>query len=328
MDLTSNVDRKGKKKTQSLLRIGVSQDLSRVSEDWKRLSDLPSPVSPLWPPQGSTEPSTSLPTGDSYDILRSPIEDAYMLESPGVSDTNSLWKQAESSWNNAPSKQSDFEIDWLRFGNESLTSPLDSSLDPQKLVLDDAYGSPLEDFPGASNDSMVFTQSLVVELEATMLSENMEIPSSIPRLKGSSSPRGAPTYQASKPSKRSLQSSSTTKSSSSSRNKRRPSKTSTSPEAETKASNHNFVEKQYRERLNLQFDNLMELLPKTEGRTGKADVLVQAKSYISQLEENCRLLEESNLGLQGNVEFLKRKWLELGAVTMPFEEISGQVDDL
>lgn len=76
--------------------------------------------------------------------------------------------------------------------------------------------------------------------------------------------------------------------------------------------NHNMIEKQYRNRLNLQFESLLETLPKgvqDEKRVGKAEVLVHANQYIQKLEKDLRLLEERNLGLEGCVKDMEKRWM-------------------
>lgn len=73
-----------------------------------------------------------------------------------------------------------------------------------------------------------------------------------------------------------------------------------------------MIEKQYRNRLNLQFESLLETLPKglqDEKRVGKAEVLIHANQYIQKLEKDLRLLEEKNLGLEGCVKDMERRWV-------------------
>jgi hypothetical protein len=87
--------------------------------------------------------------------------------------------------------------------------------------------------------------------------------------------------------------------------------------------NHNQVEKQYRNRLNGQFETLLQTLPREEGgyagekRVSKAEVLVLAKKHIMRLERERRALEEENRGLEGSVAELKRRWVGLGGICMP-----------
>ncbi|KAH6666317.1 hypothetical protein B0J14DRAFT_200860 [Halenospora varia] len=94
----------------------------------------------------------------------------------------------------------------------------------------------------------------------------------------------------------------------------------TTPGART---NHNLVEKQYRTRLNGQFENLLQSLPLEavggvdgEKKVSKAEVLVLAKEHIRELERENRMLEEENFGLKNAVEELRRRWVELGGVVM------------
>lgn len=87
--------------------------------------------------------------------------------------------------------------------------------------------------------------------------------------------------------------------------------------------NHNQVEKQYRNRLNGQFETLLSSLPNDDDRDGakarvsKADVLVLAKKHIVQLEREEMMLEEQRQNLQGNVQELKRRFMEVGGICMP-----------
>lgn len=88
--------------------------------------------------------------------------------------------------------------------------------------------------------------------------------------------------------------------------------------------NHNLVEKQYRTRLNGQFEILLQCLPREaiggvdgEKRVSKAEVLVLAKEYIRELERKRKMLEEENFGLENAIEGFRRRWIELGGVAMP-----------
>jgi predicted nuclease with TOPRIM domain len=54
-----------------------------------------------------------------------------------------------------------------------------------------------------------------------------------------------------------------------------------------------------------------------KSRVSKADVLVLAKKHIMQLEREKMMLEEQRQKLQGNVQELKRKFMEVGGVCMP-----------
>jgi hypothetical protein len=87
--------------------------------------------------------------------------------------------------------------------------------------------------------------------------------------------------------------------------------------------NHNQVEKQYRNRLNGQFETLLQTLPREDGgytgekRVSKAEVLVLAKKHIMELERERRALEAENMDLENSVEELKRRWVGLGGICMP-----------
>jgi predicted nuclease with TOPRIM domain len=75
--------------------------------------------------------------------------------------------------------------------------------------------------------------------------------------------------------------------------------------------------------LNGQFETLLSSLPIDDDRVGaksrvsKADVLVLAKKHIMQLEREKMMLEEQRQKLQGNVQELRRKFMEVGGVCMP-----------
>jgi hypothetical protein len=87
--------------------------------------------------------------------------------------------------------------------------------------------------------------------------------------------------------------------------------------------NHNKVEKKYRNRLNDQFETLAQKFPKEGGdgkgekRVSKAEVLIQAKSHIKELERGEKALEEENLKLEGAVKDLTRRRVGLGGNCMP-----------
>jgi len=82
--------------------------------------------------------------------------------------------------------------------------------------------------------------------------------------------------------------------------------------------NHNLVEKQYRNRLNSQFDTLLSVLPEAvvdsrfsgsgEKKVSKAEVLILAKNHISQLEKADSLLKEERDALLEKVNLLKGNW--------------------
>ncbi len=87
--------------------------------------------------------------------------------------------------------------------------------------------------------------------------------------------------------------------------------------------NHNQVEKQYRNRLNGQFETLLQILPKEDGghggekRVSKVEVLVLAKQHIIELEREKRTLEAENMDLENSIDELKKRWVGLGGICMP-----------
>ncbi|KUJ17075.1 uncharacterized protein LY89DRAFT_685036 [Mollisia scopiformis] len=96
------------------------------------------------------------------------------------------------------------------------------------------------------------------------------------------------------------------------------------PENATK-SNHNQIEKQYRNRLNSQFEVLLSALPKEENgdrdvedrKVSKSEVLDLAQKHIRRLEREGEELEEENERLREDVEEYNRAWVEGGGVVMP-----------
>ena len=97
----------------------------------------------------------------------------------------------------------------------------------------------------------------------------------------------------------------------------------TYPDKTGPRANHNHVEKQYRNRLNGQFQFLLQTLPIEdqtsvgEKRVSKAEVLVLAKKHIMELERETRELEVENEILEDSIEELKKRWVEQGGMVMP-----------
>lgn len=77
--------------------------------------------------------------------------------------------------NNALSRQSNFEIDWLRFRAETLTSHLNSPSNASKLLINKTYSSRLRKFPAASDNLMVFRNLIVAGPEESMFSKKKKI---------------------------------------------------------------------------------------------------------------------------------------------------------
>ncbi|KAM5344584.1 hypothetical protein ACJ41O_013119 [Fusarium nematophilum] len=113
----------------------------------------------------------------------------------------------------------------------------------------------------------------------------------------------------------------------------------TPKERRTRAS-HNLIEKQYRNRLNAQFESLLSALPEqllsgnngsgdtdeSEGndadrRVSKGDVLEMARKHIQFLEQERAELERENLELHGNHRRLKGSTSD-GAVSSSSQETS------
>jgi len=90
---------------------------------------------------------------------------------------------------------------------------------------------------------------------------------------------------------------------------------------------HNLVEKQYRNRLNSQFNTLLSSIPSEvigteitgyggedgpERRVSKAEILILAKRHIETLERKNEGLEEARAELKGTVKELKGVWVDSG----------------
>lgn len=75
--------------------------------------------------------------------------------------------------------------------------------------------------------------------------------------------------------------------------------------------------------MNGQFQTLLSSLPNDDdvdgakSRVSKADVLVLAKKHIVQLEREKLMLQEQRQKLQGNVQELKRKFMEVEGICKP-----------
>ncbi|KAF4633532.1 hypothetical protein G7Y89_g4587 [Cudoniella acicularis] len=94
---------------------------------------------------------------------------------------------------------------------------------------------------------------------------------------------------------------------------------------------HNQVEKQYRNRLNDQFNTLLSSIPSevvgqeitgygqdgSDRRVSKAEVLVLAKRHIETLEKAKEKLEQEKEYLKGSVRKLKGAWVDMGGEILP-----------
>jgi hypothetical protein len=93
-----------------------------------------------------------------------------------------------------------------------------------------------------------------------------------------------------------------------------------SPPSSAPKTNHNAIEKQYRNRLNDKFEALLSVLPEQETESGrgslakvsKGDVLILAKDYIESLEKSRDELQEDHRLLQHDVKDMKEAWLQSG----------------
>jgi Helix-loop-helix DNA-binding domain len=103
----------------------------------------------------------------------------------------------------------------------------------------------------------------------------------------------------------------------------RPTKSLSSNDNSRGRTNHNQVEKQYRNRLNGQFETLLNVLPSEDDRDGvksrvsKAEVLILAKRHIVELEREKVMLESRRRELESDVDDLKRRFVAMGGVCMP-----------
>lgn len=97
------------------------------------------------------------------------------------------------------------------------------------------------------------------------------------------------------------------------------------PSSSTPKTNHNAIEKQYRNRLNDKFEALLSVLPtqETESRSGsfskvsKGDVLILAKDYIEILEKSRDDMLEDRRLLQEDIDSMKEAWLQTDRMTLP-----------
>jgi len=93
--------------------------------------------------------------------------------------------------------------------------------------------------------------------------------------------------------------------------------------------NHNQVEKQYRNRLNGQFDKLLSALPAKDAngsrasseqqgrRVSKAEVLIMAKEHIAALEDINAALERERKMLTSKIRDFKSAWVSSGGKLIP-----------
>jgi len=98
---------------------------------------------------------------------------------------------------------------------------------------------------------------------------------------------------------------------------------------------HNMIERQYRSRLNGQFETLLQILPssmreltarnpnglidtRSLGKNvSKAEVLVMAIQYIQELENKGKQLGEDNERLTAHTQRLESNWVNAGGMLMP-----------
>ncbi|PMD65364.1 uncharacterized protein K444DRAFT_178416 [Hyaloscypha bicolor E] len=93
-----------------------------------------------------------------------------------------------------------------------------------------------------------------------------------------------------------------------------------SPTSSTPKTNHNAIEKQYRNRLNDKFEALLSVLPAQEAESeggslatvSKGDVLILAKDYIESLEKSRDELREDRRSLEDDVKNMKEAWIQSG----------------
>jgi len=84
----------------------------------------------------------------------------------------------------------------------------------------------------------------------------------------------------------------------------------------TPKTNHNAIEKQYRNRLNDKFEALLSVLPSHEteraggslGKVSKGDVLILAKDYIESLKKSRDAMQEDRQFLEDNVKGMQEVW--------------------
>ncbi|KAE9380557.1 hypothetical protein N431DRAFT_498392 [Stipitochalara longipes BDJ] len=98
-----------------------------------------------------------------------------------------------------------------------------------------------------------------------------------------------------------------------------------SPTSSIPKTNHNAIEKQYRNRLNDRFEALLSVLPAQEAdsrggslaKVSKGDVLILAKDYIESLEKSRDEMQEDRRVLEDDVKGMKEALMRLGSVVVP-----------
>ncbi|PMD35554.1 hypothetical protein L207DRAFT_570068 [Hyaloscypha variabilis F] len=98
-----------------------------------------------------------------------------------------------------------------------------------------------------------------------------------------------------------------------------------SPTSLIPKTNHNAIEKQYRNRLNDKFEALLSVLPAQEieggggrlAKVSKGDVLILAKDYIESLEKSRDEMQEDRRLLEDDVKGMKEMWMGSGGVGLP-----------
>ncbi|KAF4619065.1 hypothetical protein G7Y89_g14784 [Cudoniella acicularis] len=237
-----------------------------------------------------------------------------------------------------------------------LTSPTWSS--SAYILSPTSAGNPFESSFGESNNAYFTDPTLPWALsdDDTLFpaAKNADYPAAAPSLDGNSSVSEAPSYTKStleepesvgksmeykpawttkaveKRSSKRVKSSARNSKVSNSKSSRASSSDSESGSNSRGRRNHNLTEKKYRNRLNGQFETLLEALPPApsgdsppgidgqhEKRISKAEVLILAKEHIESLEKKHIELENERKALTKDMEQLKNAWASLGGQMMP-----------
>jgi hypothetical protein len=285
----------------------------------------------LWPesPFGQSSLSSA---GDSYAIQEdtwSPFEESFTNAQILAQSTGSLDTQ-EDAYLNSPTNayQTAFEINWspedlmspfpwVNFSSAGKGEQTNEECKQENIKTESAANSPIASpSPTALTDSSSKMIRRSSDPSRTMSTKTAKISKRMK--KDCDSPKASRTSKRTKHTLETLRPGLTNK-----KQRSASSASISSVVSQDSRNSHNLIEKQYRNRLNLQFESLLETLPKElageagEKRVSKAEVLVHANEYIQELEEEMRLLEEKNDGLEECVESWKVKWSKFGGGNVP-----------
>lgn len=306
-------------------QLGPYQDVNpkagKYAEDWMSLDGL------AWPESPFSQSSLSS-TGGSYSLQGSPwspFEGSCTTATQALVQCNGLLDTQDTSYLNSPANaqsinanQTAFEIDWFPedprpvFPWVDLSSASKGGRTNEERAKENIMSVP-SPISSPSPTSLTETPTPTTP-ESTCRSSELATPPKPTRI----SKRVKKDADARIP-KRTRHTSAKPKPKPN-RKPRSPSLASiNSSVSQDSRNSHNLIEKQYRNRLNSQFESLLETLPHKEPtgeagekRLSKAEVLVHANQYIQELEEEMRILEEKNDELEECLEGWKARYSRLG----------------